>query len=72
MEYLTKGQVIALTVGIGVFFGAILACCFGFFILLFGATTVFQFLGVVWLLVAVKHYVDALLKLYDKAKEELM
>lgn len=72
MEYLTKGQVIALTVGIGVFFGAILACCFGFFVLLFGATTVFQFLGMVWLLVAVKHYVDALFKLYDKAKEELM
>lgn len=72
MGYLTKGKVIALTVGIGVFFGAILACCFGFFILLFGAATVFQFLGVVWVLFAAKHYVDALLKLYDKAKEELM
>lgn len=72
MEYLTKGQVIALTVGIGVFFGAILLCCFGFFVLLFGAATVFQFLGVVWVLFAAKHFIDATFKLYDKAKEEFL
>lgn len=72
MEYLTKGQVIALTVGIATFFGAILVCCFGFFVLLLGAATVFQFLGVVWVLFAAKRFIDATIKLYDKAKEELM
>lgn len=72
MGYLTKGQVIALTVGIATVFGAILVCCFGFFVLLFGAATVFQFLGVVWVLFAAKHFIDATFKLYDKAKEEFL
>lgn len=70
--YLTKGQLIALTVGIATVFGAILLCCFGFFVLLFGAATVFQFLGVVWVLFAAKHFINATFKLYDKAKEEFM
>lgn len=72
MGYLTKGQVIALTVGIATVLGAILVCCFGFFVLLFGAATVFQFLGVVWVLFTTKHFIDATFKLYDKAKVEFI